>query len=183
MILLLFFSTQFISINALPRAQRKAFEDIPAYLNSFQTDGCSAYPDGFPHTSENEWLHCCMAHDMKYWIGGSYEEKQKADAELGLCVSEATNDYHGPLMEFGVSIGGSAFLNTGWRWGYGWETLFLYAPLTSLQQEELKQIYDSVLIGMAPWEGHLNQDQMNHLMDRFVLGREKIFRSTPSEEI
>lgn len=183
MILTLFLSTLFVSVNAQARGPRRALSDKPSTLNAFETDGCSAYPDGFPHTSENEWLHCCMAHDMKYWIGGTYEEKQQADAELGLCVSEATNDYHGPLMEFGVSIGGSAFFNTSWRWGYGWENPLLYGPLTSLQQEELNQIYDSILIGMAPWEGYLNQDQMNHLMDRFVLRREKIFRSTPSEEI
>ncbi len=78
----------------------------------FFTDGCSMWPDG-------NWQECCVTHDIVYWCGGTYEQRMNADHELRECVSENFYDWMGWLMEVGVWPGGSAWLPTPFRWGYG----------------------------------------------------------------
>jgi hypothetical protein len=78
----------------------------------FTTDACSLWPD-------STWGHCCVAHDVVYWCGGSSDERAEADDALGACVSEEFGGM-GPLMKHGVRGGGVWWLPTPWRWGYGW---------------------------------------------------------------
>ncbi len=80
---------------------------------TFTSDGCSMWPDG-------SWQQCCIAHDMRYWCGGSKEDRKAADIALQKCVSNASNKFNGTLMKGGVYIGGSKIFPTPWRWGYGW---------------------------------------------------------------
>jgi hypothetical protein len=79
----------------------------------FTTDGCSLWPD-------STWGHCCLAHDVVYWCGGSSDERSKADADLSACVSNEFGGM-GPLMWLGVRAGGVWWLPAPWRWGYGWD--------------------------------------------------------------
>ena len=53
----------------------------PKTIAPFTTDGCSEFPDGTP-AHKNLWLKCCVAHDIKYWAGGSYNDRLNADLEL-----------------------------------------------------------------------------------------------------
>jgi hypothetical protein len=85
----------------------------------FTSDGCSAFPDGT--VQENElWLHCCTEHDRAYWIGGLREERAAADQALKDCVAEVGRPHIAALMLAGVRVGGTPYLPTRFRWGYGW---------------------------------------------------------------
>lgn len=79
----------------------------------FTTDGCSRWPD-------DSWLSCCIVHDISYWCGGSKEDRKDADQEFMQCVNNKT-DIMGNIMYAGVRMGGSPWLPTPWRWGYGWD--------------------------------------------------------------
>ena len=79
----------------------------------FTTDGCSRAPD-------DGWVSCCVAHDIPYWCGGSEADREAADQFLKNCVNEKSFPV-GHVFYAGVLVGGSPWLPTPWRWGYGWE--------------------------------------------------------------
>ena len=88
----------------------------------FSTDGCSASPDG-------TWVDCCIVHDIRYWCGGSPEDRAFADRELRECVVEkGYGEAHGLITELGVRVGGHPVLPFRWRWGYGHPYSFGYDP-------------------------------------------------------
>jgi hypothetical protein len=89
-------------------------------IRPFTTDGCSAFPDG-TITQKNLWLSCCTAHDRAYWKGGTYQQRLEADKELQQCVANVGEPDIGKLMLAGVRVGGSPYLPTNFRWGYGWK--------------------------------------------------------------
>lgn len=84
----------------------------------FTTDGCSLFPDG-------DWVHCCTIHDKAYWMGGSHEDRLKADFNLKECVVINGDQMERPILGwfiyFGVRIGGVSWIPTPFRWGYGWK--------------------------------------------------------------
>ncbi len=79
----------------------------------FTTDGCSRWPD-------NDWVSCCISHDISYWCGGSEDERKEADRELMRCVNDK-KEFMGDIIYLGVRLGGHPWLPTPWRWGYGWD--------------------------------------------------------------
>ena len=105
-------------------------------LKPFTSDGCSAFPNGsFDH---NElWLECCHAHDSSYWRGGNYNERVEADKDLEACVRQVGEPEIALLMLAGVRVGGTPFLPTSFRWGYGWNYPRFYGALT---QNEVLQV-------------------------------------------
>lgn len=100
-----------------------------AVLHPFTSDGCSLFPEG-TWTQQNLWLDCCIAHDRTYWLGGSYLERLEADQALQQCVAAIGEPQIGTLMLAGVRVGGTPFLPTGFRWGYGWDGFRGYRPLS-----------------------------------------------------
>jgi hypothetical protein len=84
---------------------------LPDYR--FTTDGCSRWPD-------KSWLSCCVVHDIMYWCGGSDKDRKEADKIMMQCVNRKTSMLGG-VMYPGVRLGGSPWLPTPWRWGYGWK--------------------------------------------------------------
>lgn len=122
-----------------------------AELQLFSSDGCSSFPDGT--LAENElWLDCCTAHDFAYWKGGTYAERREADAALRFCVGQVGEPAVAALMLAGVRVGGSPFLPTRFRWGYGWPWPRLYGEL---KEEELEQI-DAAVEQLPPGLQYLN---------------------------
>ncbi len=104
-------------------------------LDEFSSDGCSMYPDSNP---EENWVHCCIAHDINYWYGGTKKEKKDSDAELRRCVTEVTNSAHGKFIETGVSIGGvPSPARLPWEWGYGWRKTDHYLSLSDKKIETI----------------------------------------------
>jgi len=109
------------------------------HLAPFTTDGCSDFPDGTPRHREL-WLQCCIAHDKKYWMGGTYGERLKADMELRACVQSVGEPAIANLMLAGVRVGGSPYWPTRFRWGYGWPYPRGYRALTAEEQEQVRRL-------------------------------------------
>ena len=112
-LMLLSISVQQASAQLAPRVNK---------LKPFTTDGCSVWIDGTV-TNPYLWRHCCVAHDIAYWIGGTNLQRNQADEDLLACVSDVGGKAMGNYMYFFVSTGGGPFLMTPYRWGYGWDFL------------------------------------------------------------
>ncbi|NQZ27142.1 MAG: hypothetical protein HRT55_12620 [Colwellia sp.] len=119
---------------------------ISFYVNAenikpFTSDGCSSFPDGtFEHNQL--WLSCCTAHDYAYWQGGTYQERLVADKELQQCVAKVGEPHIANLMLAGVRVGGSPYLPTSFRWGYGWSYPRWYKVLTDAEKKQIKAMVD-----------------------------------------
>ena len=147
-------------------------------LDDFSSDGCSAYPDGYPFTKENEWIHCCITHDMSYWYGGTKAERREADDLLNQCIEDVTSKLHGSLMEAGVFLGGTPYLPTQWRWGYGWNERVSYQTLTNIQRQELDLKFDTILSSIEDKKlnGEIDQNQVIFLVREFEKLRLKVYK-------
>ncbi|MGZ3773374.1 MAG: hypothetical protein ACXVCY_02745 [Pseudobdellovibrionaceae bacterium] len=103
-------------------------------LQDFTTDGCSVIADGFVTKS---WEACCVQHDFEYWVGGSEADKDKADRMLEKCIGINTFPILGEIFYAGVHVGGSPFLPTTWRWGYGYVKPRGFAPRSEADQQKV----------------------------------------------
>jgi len=108
-------------------------------ITPFISDGCSGFPDG---TLQQQalWQRCCVIHDKSYWMGGSYEQRLAADEALKVCVEEVGEAEIAQLMLAGVRVGGTPYLPTSFRWGYGWPYPRGYKSLTDKQSKLLLEI-------------------------------------------
>jgi hypothetical protein len=107
----------------------------PNKLAPVTTDGCSLFPNRSPF-GEADWCHCCVAHDLIYWRGGTEEARLDADRVLAACVRKASGSaLLANVMFAGVRVGGTPYLPTWFRWGYGWPFGRSYGLLTP--QEEV----------------------------------------------
>jgi len=109
---------------------------VAEQIKPFTTDGCSVFPDG---TLEQEklWLSCCRLHDYAYWKGGTSKERLIADQQLKQCVLELDETFVANLMLIGVRVGGTPYLPTPFRWGYGWEFMRGYQPLSDAEKQQV----------------------------------------------
>ncbi|OED42191.1 hypothetical protein AB833_07775 [Chromatiales bacterium (ex Bugula neritina AB1)] len=108
------------------------------HIKPFSTDGCSVFPDGtFSH--KTLWLQCCSEHDLAYWQGGTYEQRLDADQQLRACVAQTGEDRISQLMLAGVRVGGTPYLPTSFRWGYGWPYLRGYRELTTAEALQVSE--------------------------------------------
>lgn len=87
-------------------------------IRPFSSDGCSSFPNGTLEQKEL-WLSCCEVHDYAYWVGGTYQQRLDADDALQQCVVAVGEPEIAQLMLAGVRVGGTPFLPTQFRWGYG----------------------------------------------------------------
>lgn len=110
-------------------------------LKPFKSDGCSAFPEG-TFAQKELWLQCCTMHDFTYWQGGTWQQRVAADKALRRCVEKVGEEEIALLMLAGVRVGGSPFLPTEFRWGYGWPWPRPYGALT---KEEQQQVHEAVL--------------------------------------
>ena len=89
-------------------------------LKPFTTDGCSLWIDGTLE-QPNLWRHCCVAHDLDYWKGGSEAQRQQSDERIQACVQEAQGSGMANYIYTNVRWGGSPYWMNHYRWGYGWD--------------------------------------------------------------
>ncbi len=108
----------------------------------FTTDGCSIFPDG-TYEQKELWLSCCTTHDYAYWQGGTYDERLIADEQLQQCVAKVGEPQIANLMLAGVRVGGSPYLPTSFRWGYGWSYPRFYKPLTAEEKRQITSLEKS----------------------------------------
>ena len=119
-------------------------------LEPFATDGCSVWIDG-PPKHPNLWRHCCVAHDLAYWIGGTKAQRRKADDELKRCIFEAQRPMLASQTTFyGVRMGGGPYWPMSYRWGFGWnywdgKWLRGYKTLTTEEQAQVEQLMSAAL--------------------------------------
>lgn len=106
-------------------------------LKPFTSDGCSLFFDGTVEQQEL-WLTCCVAHDFDYWQGGSAIQRERSDARLKQCVKEVGEPIIASLMLAGVRVGGSPYLPTPFRWGYGWPYPRGYKVLSESERQQVE---------------------------------------------
>lgn len=94
----LFFSFLFFILGALPAQALQIAR--PLVIN-----GCTGYPEG-------SWGHCCVEHDIMYWIGGTFEDRKAADEGLLRCVDESGGS--GQVLYNGVRIFGIHAFSKAW---------------------------------------------------------------------
>jgi hypothetical protein len=111
-------------------------------LKPFKSDGCSSFPNGTLEQKEL-WLSCCQKHDFDYWKGGTYKERLDSDKALESCVSKVGEPEIALLMLAGVRVGGTPFLPTSFRWGYGWPYPRFYGELSPSEIEQVKNLTSS----------------------------------------
>lgn len=111
-------------------------------LRPFFTDGCSSSPDRWPWQSQKEsWYHCCVQHDIDYWMGGSRQERSESDERLKTCIYKSGSPYAALFFRTGVNIFGSAHSPLTFRWGYGWNERRLYKTLSQTERNQIFLIY------------------------------------------
>ena len=114
----LFLASCSASDRELQELSQKAYDQKtwkePLPPHEFSSDGCSWWPD-------NGWVKCCVIHDTAYWMGGTSEERKKADREMRSCVSSTGHPVIGSIMYYGVRVSGVYWLPTSFRWGFGWD--------------------------------------------------------------
>jgi hypothetical protein len=96
----------------------------------FVTDGCTDFVNG---TSEKPelWLHCCVAHDLYFWAGGTRAARDQADLDLRDCVRATGAKTAAELMYLGVRLGShSPSKHKGMQWGNAWPDRPAYRRLT-----------------------------------------------------
>jgi len=88
----------------------------------FKSDGCSGWQSLMWKKLFKKlppWESCCIIHDVSYYLGGSKKQRLEADIKLLKCVIENRHPYWAIIMFLSVRIGGTPYLPTSWRWGYG----------------------------------------------------------------
>jgi hypothetical protein len=110
---------------------------LAAELRPFTTDGCSDFPNGTLR-QKTLWLSCCIEHDRAYWKGGTRNERVLADKGLRDCVASVGEPVIAQLMLAGVRVGGTPYLPTQFRWGYGWPFPRGYKALSEQEHAQVE---------------------------------------------
>lgn len=106
-------------------------------LAPFTTDGCSLFPNGNPQ-HKSLWLQCCIQHDIAYWQGGTRAERLAADLALEQCVNAVGEPEIAKIMLTGVRAGGTPYLPSSYRWGYGWSLQRGYQALSTDEKNQVQ---------------------------------------------
>lgn len=114
-------------------------------IKPFTTDGCSFFPEG-TRKHQSLWANCCLRHDFLYWQGGTFQDRLKADRDLKECVEAVGEPEIAVIMLAAVRAGGTAYLPTSFRWGYGWSYPSGYNQLTTQQRIEIKKKLDFLVV-------------------------------------
>lgn len=92
----------------------------PTALAGFTFDGCTCFPEGIIGQPDL-WEEHCRKHDYLYWKGGTREERKAADRLLREGIRSEGKPLIAQVAYTGVRIGGTPWLPTSWRWGFGWK--------------------------------------------------------------
>lgn len=89
-------------------------------LNPFSTDSCTMWSEG-TSSKPDQWKHCCVEHDLFFWAGGTYKEREIADLELKKCIEATGAKTQARMMYWGVVIGKfSPIKFSDRKWGNAW---------------------------------------------------------------
>ncbi|MBS1960634.1 MAG: hypothetical protein JST04_00350 [Bdellovibrionales bacterium] len=120
-------------------------------LRPFSTDGCTKWRDG-TRKHPTLWRHCCVAHDLAFWAGGTVPGRDQADRDLRDCVAATGAKREAKLIYAGVRVGSrSPRKIPGMQWGNAWDARrtrtepLSGAEIDLLEAEILKPAYDAVV--------------------------------------
>lgn len=109
-------------------------------LKIFTTDFCTGYAEG-TRNEPKKWAHCCVEHDLNFWVGGTAEEREQADLGLKKCVAATGENEQAQIIYMGVRLGYySPYHIKEMRWGNGWldESRAHYQKLTKNEVDLIK---------------------------------------------
>lgn len=109
---------------------------LPA-TSPFVSDGCTLFAEG-TSKDPNKWAHCCFAHDLYFWAGGTLPARKNTDLNLRVCVQNVGEPAIAEIMYRAVRLGSYSpikFANKSW--GNAWPQKPQYRKLTP---EEISQI-------------------------------------------
>lgn len=109
-------------------------------LSPFNTDGCTKFDDG-PAENPTLWQHCCVDHDISYWLGGTEAERLKVDEDFYQCIKATGESSPARLMYTGVRAAGGPLGYNMYRWGYGWNRIRDYGPLSTEEKNMAYAMY------------------------------------------
>ena len=97
-------------------------------IRPFESDGCTLFLDG-------NWGHCCLEHDLRYWLGGDITEQKASDVKLKNCVEKAAGPVAGNLIYGAVRVGHYSPVKHRYKWSWGWGEQESFKPL-SLEEKK-----------------------------------------------
>lgn len=103
-------------------------------LKKFESDYCTMFMDG-PADRPGLWKHCCLAHDLRYWVGGSSADMDRTDLRLKSCVQQIAGENWADLIYFGVRAGHHAPIKHKYHWSWGWMQKRDLTPLTDAEKK------------------------------------------------
>lgn len=130
-------------------------------IKGFETDGCTMYPDG---TSDNPtlWYHCCLEHDLRYWVGGDKEDQKIADLKLKQCVRKVSSSFRAELIYRGIRLGHLSPIKSKYKWGWGWRHPRRFTPLTVNEKVEALRMLESENIDPRIKEKFISENLLIH---------------------
>lgn len=98
-------------------------------ISPFETDYCTNYPEG-TKTEPELWKHCCLKHDLDFWVGGTKKERLAADLEFRSCIEKTGSPYQARMMYLAVRLGSySPIKYPNRKWSNGWQDRPDFTPL------------------------------------------------------
>ena len=107
-------------------------------LKDFETDYCTMFSEGTSE-SPNAWKQCCFDHDLRFWFGGSEDQRDLADTRLRDCVEQTGHPKIAKAMYYGVRAGKHSPIKNKYQWGWGWDPFEGYKPLDDQQKETVRK--------------------------------------------
>lgn len=123
----------FLSINIYAHSS----EGEPISMKNFETDFCTMFKEG-TKSSPSLWKHCCIKHDLAYWVAGTKKDMRRADKEIKKCVTSSGEPFIANLMYSGIKIGHLSPVKNKFKWGWAHEeSRKNYQELTPNEIEEI----------------------------------------------
>lgn len=112
-------------------------KEVVVGLKPFFTDGCTLFVDG-PQNRPKLWRHCCVEHDLRYWFGGSVEDRDATDLRLKACVEKVAGANWASIIYYGVKTGHVSPIKNKTQWNWGWIDKREFGPLSSEEVRTVK---------------------------------------------
>jgi hypothetical protein len=110
-----------------------------AKLKSFETDYCTFFPEGTLR-NPNLWKHCCIAHDLRYWVGGNQTEQNQSDLALKKCVNKVAGKVLAETMYLAIRTGHYSPIKSKYRWSWGWSPKRKFHEITSTDLKSILKL-------------------------------------------
>lgn len=107
-------------------------KELDLVLQSFETDGCTMFVEGTLEKPDL-WAHCCFEHDLRYWFGGTKDDKKFSDIQLRECVRDVAGSFWANLMYNGVRLGSFSPIKFKYVWNWGWQPKRKSLPLNKFE--------------------------------------------------